>query len=216
MNKELFRQKNYWDRSVNNFDAIYSHNKSQLGNLIDKLLRWDMYKRFDYTIENSQPITGRTFLDVGCGTGKYSFEFALHNANFVVGLDISENMIRTCTERAHKLRISEHIKFICSDLLEYTPDMLFDVCIGIGLFDYIREPLPVLRKMRECARDKVIISFPSIWTWKAPVRKIKLSFGKCDVFFYTKNRVKQLIDLAGFREQSIHTIGQLYCVTALK
>jgi 2-polyprenyl-3-methyl-5-hydroxy-6-metoxy-1,4-benzoquinol methylase len=216
MSDELKKQKTYWNREVDNFDAIYSHNKGLMGNLMDRLVRWDMYKRFEFTMHNSEPIKDCTFLDVGCGTGRYSLEYARQGAHFVVGLDISENMVDTCKKRASEMELSDRTSFAVTDLMDYKPDREFDVCIGIGLFDYIREPIPVIQKMGECVRDKIIVSFPTVWTWKAPVRKIKLGIGKCGVFFYTRNDVRSIIENAGFRNYSIAKIGQLYCVVAYK
>jgi 2-polyprenyl-3-methyl-5-hydroxy-6-metoxy-1,4-benzoquinol methylase len=216
MRDELKKQKIYWNREVDNFDAIYSHNKGLMGNLMDRFVRWDMYKRFEFTMHNSEPIKDCTFLDVGCGTGRYSLEYARQGAHFVVGLDISENMVDTCKKRASEMELSDRTSFAVTDLMDYKPDREFDVCIGIGLFDYIREPIPVIQKMGACVRDKIIVSFPTVWTWKAPVRKIKLGIGKCGVFFYTRNDVRSIIEHAGFRNYSIEKIGQLYCVVAYK
>ncbi len=214
MNNKIPVQKNYWNKEANTFDAIYSHKKSKFGIFLDSIFRWDMYARFDYTMENSQPIQNRTFLDVGCGTGYYSLAFAQRDAKKVIGIDISESMVRICQQRAVKEQLGDRCFFIQTDLIGYQPDGKFDVCIGIGLFDYIKEPLPVLTKMRECVQDKVIMSFPRFWTWRAPVRKIRLGLKQCDVYFYTKAKIDSLLKKAGFKRFNIQKIGQLYCVSA--
>jgi SAM-dependent methyltransferase len=215
MNQEISRQSSYWDSQVDDFDSIYSHQKSNFGVLLDKLFRWDMYARFDYTIKHASPIRGRTFLDIGCGTGRYTLEFARRGARQAIGLDISERMIAICRERARQAHLEDHSAFVQTDLLEYQPGTAFDVCIGIGLFDYIRDPLAVLKKMNACAREKVIASFPRRWTWRAPVRKLRLRLKGCDVYFYTRAQLDHLMRAAGFKSYSIERIGKLYCVTAL-
>jgi ubiquinone/menaquinone biosynthesis C-methylase UbiE len=214
MSEDLAKQKHYWDQEVGDFDAIYSHEKGRLANWLDNTFRWDMYARYEYTLQHSKPIQGRRILDVGCGTGRYALEFARRGAGQVVGIDIAENMIRVCQQRAEVEHLSDHCQFLVSDLLQYQPDNSFDVCIGIGLFDYIREPLPVLTRMREVVHDRVIVSLPRLWTWRAPVRKVRLSLRNCDVFFYSKKRVDSLLKQAGFVRYSLEQIGQLYCVTA--
>ena len=216
MNKDLKRQNDYWDKEVAAFDAIYSHDKGFLGNLADRSLRWDMYKRFEYTMANSEPIEGRTFLDVGCGTGRYSLEYARRKARLVVGLDISTEMVKTCALRARSLGFADCTRFIHGHLLAFEPNEPFDVTIGIGLFDYIKDPLPVVRRMAQISSDRIIISFPTVWTWKAPVRKVRLGMGDCDVFCYTKAQVALLMTEAGFNRFDIEKIGQLYCVTGRK
>jgi SAM-dependent methyltransferase len=213
---DLVKQRDYWDHEVGDFDSIYSRGKSQFSNWIDTTFRWDMYARYDYTMENSESIRDRVFLDVGCGTGRYSLEYARRGARHVVGIDIAENMLTVCRQRAQAEGLSDRCSFAHADLLQYQPDMPFDVCIGIGLFDYIRDPLPVLTKMAEVVGDRAIMSFPRFWTWRAPVRRVRLALRGCDVFFYTKERLDSLLKQAGFKRYTLAQVGQLYCVTAFK
>jgi hypothetical protein len=82
------------------------------------------------------------------------------------------------------------------------------------LFDYISDPLPVLKKMRELSTDKAILAFPRFWTWRAPVRKLRLNARGCDVFFYTKSHLDKLLRDAGFQRHEVHKVGKLHCVVA--
>ena len=88
-NNELLTQRNYWNRSVDDFHSIYSHQKSKFAIFLDEVFRKDMYERYVFTMENSAPIAGRRFLDVGCGSGVYSLEFVRRGAAQVTGLDIA-------------------------------------------------------------------------------------------------------------------------------
>ena len=214
MNQELARQKSFWNEEIGSFDSIYSHRKGRVGNLLDSIFRWDMYERFNYTLKQAEPIRGATFLDVGCGTGRYSLEFARRGARRVVGLDIAEQMIDVCCERASKEALQERTSFIQTDLTDYRPEARFDVAIGIGLFDYVRDPLPVLAKMRQSVDGRAILSFPRRWTWRAPVRKARLSMKGCDVYFYTAGEIERLLKAAGFARYEIKRVGQLHCATA--
>src|SRR5215510_13672094 len=134
---EIITQRNYWNREVNDFHTIYSHQKSKFAIYLDQVFRKDMYERFVFTMENSVPITGRSFLDVGCGSGVYSLEFARKGAASVTGLDIAEKMLEVCKQHAQREGLADHCTFIHTDLLEYNADTKYDVSIGIGLFDYI-------------------------------------------------------------------------------
>ncbi len=173
-----------------------------------------MYDRYAFTIKNCEPIQKRTFLDVGCGNGLYSIELAKRGAARVVGIDISEVMVDLCRQTTRAEGLEDRCTFEQTDLLQYVPESAFDVTFGIGLFDYIRNPLPVLTKMRELTEDKAILSLPRLWTWRAPVRKVRLSTRRCDVFFYTKSQIDSLLRQAGFRTHTITRIGKLHCVIA--
>ncbi len=214
MRQDLAKQEDYWNREVEGFDSIYARSKSKFSNWIDAAFRWDMYARFDYTMHNAAPIEGRTFLDVGCGTGRYALELARRGARHVVGIDISEKMLAVCSQRARQDGLVERCSFIHTDLIQYQPERKLAVGIGIGLFDYIREPLPVLTKMAQVISDRAIVSFPRFWTWRAPVRKVRLGLRRCDVYFYTRGQIGTLIRQAGFGNFSLQQIGQLFCVTA--
>jgi cyclopropane fatty-acyl-phospholipid synthase-like methyltransferase len=214
LSEELVKQKEYWDREVTDLDSIYSHGKSRLDNWIDATFRWDMYARFDYTMAHSEPIAGRSFLEVGCGTGRYALEYARRGAGRVTGIDIAAKMVAVCEARAREASVADRCTFIQSDLLAYAPEARFNVCIGIGLFDYIREPLPVMAKMRQVVDDRAIMSLPRFWTWRAPVRKARLALRGCPVYFYTKERIDGLLKQAGFARYELEQVGQLYCVTA--
>lgn len=212
MNDEIRSQSDYWNNEAQPFQTIYSHQKSSLANWLDRIFRKDMYDRFTFTIQHCDPIKDRKFLDVGCGNGLYSVELAKRDAAQVVGIDIAENMLKLCQDSAQREGVGNRCTFVHADLLHYNTQASFDVSFGIGLFDYIGDPLPVLKKMREVTKDKVIMSFPRFWTWRAPLRKIRLTIRGSVVYFYTKARVERLLQDAGFSDHQIYNIGKLHCV----
>jgi len=215
LNDEIQAQRAFWNSEADAFQSIYTHRKSKFFNTLDQIFRKDMYERYQFTIANCEPIEGRTFLDVGCGNGLYSLELARRGARKVVGLDIAEVMIGLCKRASVDQNLDDRCTFIQTDLLEWdNSGMKFDVSFGIGLFDYISDPLPVLRQMRELSTDKAIMAFPRLWTWRAPVRKVRLTMKGCDVFFYSAARINKLMKDAGFSRHTITKVGKLYCVVA--
>ena len=214
MNEEILAQRRYWNNEADAFQRIYTHRKSKFSNMLDNVFRKDMYERYIFTIKNCEPIKDRTFLDVGCGNGLYSLELARKGARRVLGIDIAEVMVGLCKQASEREHLDSICEFQQTDLLAYDGNEKFDVSFGIGLFDYINDPLPVLRKMRELSTDKVILAFPRFWTWRAPIRKARLNARGCDVFFYTRARIKELLDQAGFKRHEVHRVGKLHCVIA--
>ena len=214
MSNEIQAQRAFWNSEADAFQRIYTHRKSKFSNAMDQMFRKDMYERFTFTITNCEPIKGRSFLDVGCGNALYSLELGRRGAAKVVGIDIAEVMVGLCRKASDAENLSDRCSFLQTDLLDYKPETSFDVSFGIGLFDYISDPLPVLKKMREVSTDKVIGSFPRLWTWRAPVRKARLTAKGCAVFFYSKARLEKLLSDAGFSRWRIEKVGKLYCVVA--
>jgi cyclopropane fatty-acyl-phospholipid synthase-like methyltransferase len=212
LSNEIQAQRAFWNSEADAFQSIYTHRKSKFFNTLDQIFRKDMYERYQFTIANCEPIKGRTFLDVGCGNALYSLELARKGAAKVVGIDISEVMIGLCKKSSDAENLSDRCTFIQTDLLEYNPETKFDVSFGIGLFDYISNPLPVMKRMREVSTDKAIMAFPRLWTWRAPVRKVRLTIKGCDVYFYSAARISQLMKEAGFSRHTMTKVGKLYCV----
>lgn len=214
MSNEIQAQRAFWNSEADAFQKIYTHRKSKFSNALDQIFRKDMYERFQFTIANCEPIKGRTFLDVGCGNALYSLELARKGAAKVVGIDISEVMIELCKKSCEDQNLNDRCTFFQTDLLDYKPESKFDVSFGIGLFDYISNPLPVLKRMREVSTDKAIMAFPRLWTWRAPVRKVRLTMKGCDVYFYSKAKIDSLMRDAGFSRHEVTRVGKLYCVVA--
>lgn len=216
MRDDLLKQRDYWNKTSENFESIYTKNKNNFLIYLDKVFRKDMFERFTFTIENCKPVDGKTYLDIGCGTGIFSLELAKLGAEKVIGIDIAENMIEISKNEAKRKNMEHKCEFILSDLIEYNPAFEIHISLGIGLFDYIKEPLPVVSKMHKISEDKAIFSFPRLFTWRMPIRKLRLIIKRCNVYFYSRKKVKCLLEKAGFRKYKIEKIGKLFCVVGYK
>jgi len=210
----LLTQNEYWSREAQNFDAIYSHKKSKLAVFMDKLLRRAMFDRFSFTLEQSESITGKTFLDVGCGTGLYCLELARRGAKKVVGIDVSEMMIEICRKRAKDEGLVYSTEFVTCDIIKFSSNHRFNITIGMGLLDYIKKPAKTLKRIRELTDGKVMLSFPILMSWRTLPRIIRLRLKRCPVFFYTSRQVQRLLTEAGFTKIRIRPMGPMYFVIA--
>jgi 2-polyprenyl-3-methyl-5-hydroxy-6-metoxy-1,4-benzoquinol methylase len=181
-------QREYWNQELPAFDAIYTHQKSLVSNVLDSIFRKDMYLRYSETLKACAPVEARSFLDVGCGTGLYALELARRGAMRVVGVDVADKMVETCEERAGQLGAT-NVSFVRGVVQDLPQTEKFDVSIGIGLFDYLENAVPTLRAMREHTTGTVVATFPRLMTWRAPLRKVRLKLRGCPVYFYTKGSV---------------------------
>ncbi len=202
----------FWDNYSRDFDAIYSHDKSRFQNKIDRFFREDMYQRFEFTMEQSRPVMNKSILDVGCGSGYYSLALAREGAGKVIGIDYSRKMIELANKRLHEEQLQDKCEFQISDIMDYDPQMKFDISIAMGLFDYIEDPLPVLDIMRNLTREKMILSFPRMYTWRAPIRKMRLMTKDLAVYFYSRDRLVSIFNSLNLKNYTIEKIGKLHCV----
>ncbi len=211
---KMLSQGEYWSREAENFDAIYSHKKNKLSVILDKVFRKAMYDRFTFSMEQSEPITKKTFLDFGCGTGLFSLELARRGAIRVTGIDVAPRMIEICKYRAKEQGLQHNTNFILSNILQFAPKERFDIGICMGVLDYIKAPLPELSRMKELTKEKVMLSFPVLWNWRTLPRLIRLRLKRCPVYFYTKKQIRKLMQAAGFSKVVYRKMGPMYFVTA--
>jgi 2-polyprenyl-3-methyl-5-hydroxy-6-metoxy-1,4-benzoquinol methylase len=207
-------QKNFWNRNALDFDSIYSGEKRWVNAALDGVFRKDMYERFRFTMESSVPVVGKDVLDVGCGTGHYSLALARQGARVVHGIDVSDAMVEISRRRAVKYGLHSTCVFSLGDPLELALEDKYDVTIGMGLFDYVKDPLPLMKWMKEQTAGRVILSFPRKYTWRAPVRKFRLRMKGCPVYFYSRKEVLALLSQANLDLRRLERVGKLYCVVA--
>lgn len=204
----------HFDRSAARFDSIYSGRKSALGRLMDRVLRWDVQERMKLTLAACQPIAGKEILDVGCGTGRYCLALAQAGAARVVGVDFAPAMIEQARDFAKSRGLEPSCTFLCADILSVAEHETFDYVVAIGLFDYIQDDRHLLVKLRRLTKEKLIATFPRADTWRAPLRKLRLSLLRCPVYFYTEKRIRDHLLLTGFMIRDLRRVGKLYYVEA--
>ena len=62
--------------------------------------------------------------------------------------------------------------------------------------------------------EKFLSAWPRYWTWRMPVRKIRLGVAGCPVYFFKRGEVLRMLEEAGFRIESCEVVGKLFCVDA--
>lgn len=91
--------------------------------------------------------TGKRVLDLGCGFGWHCRYAVEQGAKFVIGIDISERMIK----KAMKMTESPLIEYIKKPIedIDYAPNA-FDVVISSLTFHYIESFDDICRKVNNC------------------------------------------------------------------
>jgi ubiquinone/menaquinone biosynthesis C-methylase UbiE len=205
------RVKEFFESEARAFDSIYSGEKSRFAVLLDRLLRRDVMARFREVMQECGDVRGIEILDLGCGSGRYSIELARRGA-VVTGIDAAGEMLAIARRLARDGGLLQRCSFIEGDFLSLPLDRIYSVTLAIGFFDYAADPIRSLRKMREVTRGRLIATFPRFWTWRAPVRKMRLALRGCPVHFYTRRRVHELMRESGWASWRVRKIGKLHFV----
>lgn len=204
----------YWDRSVSGFDAIYTGKKPGWSRFLDKSLRRDMYQRFDWVMENSGDVRGASVCDLGCGTGRYVLAYAKAGARRVLGVDGAPAMVEQASLLIRQAGLQHNAEVQHHDILNFPERETFDITVAVGVFDYTQDATPFLEKIRRITGSRFLSTFPRLWTYRMPIRKLRLGLLGCPVFFYTEKQIQALHESAGFSCERIVRIGAIYCVLA--
>ena len=204
----------YWDRAASSFDAIYTGNKPSWARFLDKSFRRDMYQRFDWVMKNSGDLNGKSVCDLGCGTGRYVIAYAQLGAQRVLGVDGAPNMVRQASSLIQEARLQGRAEVQEASILNCPENEVFDITIAVGVFDYTQEAAPILEKIRVITGSRFLSTFPRYWTYRMPIRRVRLGVLGCPVYFYTAEQVRALHEKAGFTCERIERVGAIYCVLA--
>ena len=197
-----------FERDAESFDAIYRLERSPFWRWVNTTFRKAVFERYTITFEQAGDVAGKKILDVGCGSGVYSVDFARRGAGRVVGVDFSENMLKLAKQEAERHQVTDMCEFIQADFLEIELEEKFDISIAMGVFDYVPDQVAFLRKMVALTTDKVIVAFPSHSLLREPARRLRYKLaGKGDIYLYGEDDVERIATDAGLREKGIIRIA---------
>jgi 2-polyprenyl-3-methyl-5-hydroxy-6-metoxy-1,4-benzoquinol methylase len=210
----------YFTRAAVSFDSLYEEKVNFQARFINRRFRRDIYERFLLSIDHVRKFSLKSILDVGCGSGRYAVALAQLGVKRIVGLDISEGMIALARSRVAREWHSDSIfEFVRGDFMQFKSNETFQLVLAMGVFDYVRDPLPVLQRMGSLATHTVIASFPSISWYRTPIPKIRYLFKRCPVYFYQRSEIEAFGEMLGFAQTDVHKIegaGQDYFVAFYK
>jgi 2-polyprenyl-3-methyl-5-hydroxy-6-metoxy-1,4-benzoquinol methylase len=198
----------YFNSAAWAFDSLYGETRSNfLMRFLNRKFRKDIYERFAISLEHAEALGARSVLDVGCGSGRYALAFAELGLEIIVGIDCSRIMIDLANRITSGWPGREGLfQFTCTDFMSFVTDRRFDLVLAMGVFDYVKDPVPFLSKMISLSNHSVVASFPSMSVYRTPIRKARYYMKKCPVYFYDEKQIQTIFAEAGFRGVEIKKI----------
>lgn len=192
----------YWHDQARTFDSIYLE-ESRFARTVNELFRRAVYDRFHIALAESGDVRDKAVLDIGCGSGHYEVEYAKRGAARVVGIDFAPAMLELARALTAREGVADRCEFIQGDFTEHPFPEPFDVVLAIGVFDYVADPIPFLRRMVQHSRGKVIASFPARNLLRWRFRRWRYGLRNCPVYFYTEAELRALVEQAGLRDYKL-------------
>lgn len=99
---------------------------------------------------------GKRMLDLGCGYGWHSIYAMENGASSVVGIDISQNMLKVAKEKTH---FSE-VEYICGAIEDMDfKEESFDIVLSSLAFHYIKDYKELIEKITKVLKPNGILIF---------------------------------------------------------
>jgi len=174
------------------------------------------------TVDYCPPDKGNDILDIATGTGTIAFHAAdlTGPAGSVVGIDIARGMLAKCNE---KLAATNHnnLRFMYADAEDLPfPDNSFDRIYCSSAFFWMSHPLAALRHWFELLKPGGVLGINSspedAFLWGGGARRALGKFGiefTCNTLTGTREKCRQLVELAGFENVHVHEINDGWYVS---
>lgn len=188
----------YFDARAATFDRLYDARRGPLG-WAGAWVHAPLRRRLDLTLRELADRPVDRVLDVGCGTGRYAVALAERGAD-VVGIDISPAMLDLARARARQRGVAARCRFVLAELEAYDPDEPADTVLAIGLLDYIHDCDATLRRLRQLASRRVVVSFPRPRSWRSVARAARYRLRGSPPALHTHSRAEVVgaLGRAGF------------------
>ena len=178
--------------------------------LFDRVFRRALKQRWDITMRHALPAEGKTYLDIGSGTGVYSLTLARAGATGVTAIDSAGGMIDLSRRRAAENNLAKKCNFVQAEFMDFNITERFDVVFAIGVFDYIKDYQQFWRKMISVSKGIVIGSFPRHSLLREPIRRFRYRRKHLPVHFYSPDQIESLGGQPGLARYEVEVLGAGY------
>jgi len=209
----------FFDGYAHDFSSIYKEDtkkRSPFDKLMDNWFRQAIKERFNRTSNETKKNSIKSVLDIGCGPGHFVVKF-LEQGKKVTALDIAPSMLEITKKRVQAVGKEDEVTFILEDYLDHKPIKKFDAACVMGFFDYVQDPVIVLKKLLNDVEKEIYISIPGDKGFLAWQRKIRYNLRNCPLFLYSREFLEDSLKKAGcFEISEITEIDRGYFVTIRK
>lgn len=187
----------YWSKANKWF--INAYNKS----FFEKIIHSPVKRREELAVISTRLTNSKTILDLGCGPCRVLSKcLSEGKAEKAFGIDFSRSMIVEAESHINQEGISEKVLIKQANLLELDSYPNSDLAIALGLFDYINDPLNIIKKTH-LSSNYLVASWPGK-NLRNYLRRFRYS---CPVYTYDISEVSSMFNKIGITDLHFIDLG---------
>ena len=200
----------YWDKHVVSWEAstYFTDKNMPKPNLWDRFSTYfrgsSLYDRMTIALDLLKPhLNGLTVLDVGCASGRFANLMLEAGAARVVGVDISEDIIRIANERRLAGPNKDRLEFFAADLAKPASLPKVDLVTSLGVIEYF-DHNDMMTFLSNTKSKYFFHDFPDVarttnWlVWW--MRQVYIRVNKCPgVYLYERDDFTDMVKKAGYQ-----------------
>lgn len=164
---------------------------------------------------------GKKVLEIGCGIGTDTVNFARHGA-YVTAVELSEESLKIAKQRVEVYGLQDHVRFHlgnAEELTRFVPVEPYDLIYSFGVIHHTPRPERVVEQMRYYTHPNTTVKIMVYHRYAWKVLWILLTYGKgqfwrlaelvaehseaqtgCPVTYtFTRREVRKLLEESGFQ-----------------
>jgi 2-polyprenyl-3-methyl-5-hydroxy-6-metoxy-1,4-benzoquinol methylase len=142
-------------------------------------------------------LSGRTVLDLGCGSGQVSLLAASMGAR-AHGIDISPRMLSIARDAAEHAGLAAAARFEEGDVSSAVLPPS-DVVLLVGVVEYYADYAPLVQRAAEAARRTLVVAHTNRVAYRMLLRKLLFTLQGASVYFHPMSDVVAAAEKGGVR-----------------
>lgn len=197
-------------KNVSQFEADVRQTGSYAYTAAERLSARLANLRLSQCIAACYDFTGKTVLDLGCGDGAYTLEFAALRVKQVVGIDPAVAAVEAANAKAHRLGLEATVRFEVGNIYALEPYLAgnrFDCIVLRGVLHHLPDPARALAGLAAFNATIVVLE-PN---GSNPVLKLLEKFSRYHIEHeersFTPARIRSWLGAAGLQVRSASVIN---------
>lgn len=193
------RAKSYFDELAPEYDRAFQlRGRDPLSALVNRWFRGQTFERRMRLLESlfgEIGVSGKTVLDLGCGSGQVSVLAAKMGAR-VQSVDIAPRMLEIARQGARTAGVADRIVFEQGDVAttSYPPA---DIVLLVGVIEYYADFAAVIGRAAAATRRTLLIAHTSRVPYRMLLRRLLFAFRGASLYFHSMDDVVRAARAAG-------------------